>query len=88
VAWVAAPLNSHRRHGASVSGALEAGRHLEEIALVQAHALAVLGGDAAMAARQAAYRDELAATMGGGRGASGTGGRRRGRRLGRRLAAE
>jgi glycosyltransferase involved in cell wall biosynthesis len=81
VAWVAAPLNSHRRHGGSVTGALEAGRHLAEIARVQAHALAVLGGDAAMAARQAAYREELAATMG-------VAGGPRGRRRGRRMAAE
>jgi glycosyltransferase involved in cell wall biosynthesis len=65
VAWVAAPLNRHRRHAASVTGALEPERHLDEIARAQAHARAVLGEGpgGADAARQAAYRDEVAAQL-------------------------
>ena len=58
VAWVAAPLNTHRRHGASVTGSLDAARHLDEIARAQAQARAVLG-DAADAGRQAAYLTQV-----------------------------
>jgi hypothetical protein len=61
VAWVAAPLNLHRRHGASVTGQLDPARHLGEIARAQAHARAVLPG--VDAARQAAYREAVAARL-------------------------
>jgi len=59
VAWVAAPLNLHRRHGASVTARLEPQRHLDEIARAQAHARSVLG-PAANPARQDAYRGTVA----------------------------
>ncbi len=63
VAWVAAPLNRHRRHGGSVTGQMEPERHLAEIVRAQAHARVVLGGmqPGVDAARQAAYRAEVAA---------------------------
>ena len=60
VAWVAAPLNVHRRHGGSVTGALAGRRHLEEIARVQARARESLGLDAAAIARQEQYLAEVA----------------------------
>jgi hypothetical protein len=61
VAWVALPLNRHRRHAASVTGTMAPDQHLGEIARAQAHARAVLPG--ADAARQAAYRAEVAAQL-------------------------
>ena len=60
VAWIAAPLNSHRRHDAGVTARLNPSRHLDEIARAQAHARTLLG-DAVDAARQDSYRDEVAA---------------------------
>ncbi len=64
VAWVAAPLNTHRRHGGSVTGALEPSRHVAEIARAQAHAGALLGGGDELAVRQRAYLAEVAGALG------------------------
>ena len=61
VAWVAAPLNIHRRHAASVTGALASRRHLEEIARVQASARDSLALDAAAVDRQTGYLKQVAA---------------------------
>jgi hypothetical protein len=66
VAWVAAPLNSHRRHAAGVTAGLDPARHLDEIARAQAHARAVLGA-AVDEARQLAYLAEIGAELGVGR---------------------
>lgn len=64
VAWVATPLNTHRRHGASVTGGLDPSRHVAEIARVQAHAEALLGGGGELATRQRAYLAEVAGALG------------------------
>ena len=63
VAWVAAPLNRHRRHGASLTGGLEPAVHVAEIARVQADARALLGPLPGLAERQGAYLAEVAATL-------------------------
>lgn len=60
VAWVAAPLNVHRRHAASVTGALAGRRHLEEIGRVHAQARESLGLEAGGIARQERYLAEMA----------------------------
>ena len=60
VAWLATPLNTHRRHAASVTGTLAARRHLEEIARVQTIARDTLTLDAATIDRQAAYLRQVA----------------------------
>lgn len=44
VAWVAQPLNIHRRHAASVTGSLAPDAHLAEIARAQTAARKILGG--------------------------------------------
>ena len=63
VAWVAAPLNHHRRHAAGVTAGLDRARHLDEIARAQVHAVALLGARADVG-RQAAYRAEVAEALG------------------------
>jgi len=62
VAWVAAPLNVHRRHAASVTGALSRDQQAAEIARVQAAARVSLDLDAASLARQESYLRAVAAT--------------------------
>lgn len=61
IAWVAAPLNVHRRHAASVTGALARDQQALEIGRVQAAARVSLDLDGAMVARQADYLREVAA---------------------------
>ncbi len=61
VGFVAAPLNVHRRHAASVSAAGEG--HVEEIGRMHRAVRAVLGPDAALRRRQAAYLREVARTL-------------------------
>ncbi len=77
VVWVAAPMNAHRRHGGSVTGALDPQRHLDEIARAHAHARSLLGGKGGLEARQRNYRDEVAAALALAENAAG---RRRARR--------
>ncbi|MBV9078027.1 MAG: glycoside hydrolase family 99-like domain-containing protein, partial [Methylobacteriaceae bacterium] len=64
VAYVAEPLNRHRRHGSSVTHALAKGAHLDEICRVQALALSAGAPDPAVAARVARFQDELHASWG------------------------
>ena len=52
VAYVAQPLNAHRRHDASVTGSLPAAQHLAEVSRMQCHMRAVLGGGTPLAKRQ------------------------------------
>jgi hypothetical protein len=59
VAWIAAPLNVHRRHAASVTGRLARDRQALEIARVQAVARSSLDLDVATVARQEAYVKEM-----------------------------
>ena len=63
VAWVAAPLNHHRRHAAGVTASLDATRHAEEIARAQAHAHTLLG-ERTDVARQSAYLAEVTRALG------------------------
>ncbi|MDE2199372.1 MAG: glycoside hydrolase family 99-like domain-containing protein [Rhodospirillales bacterium] len=60
VAYVAAPLNLHRRHDGSVTGTLDRRRHAAEIARLHRAIRARLAPDAAMRARQDSYRAGIA----------------------------
>ncbi len=60
VAWVAQPLNIHRRHAASVTGALAAADHVDEIRRIHRVARSALALDAAATARQDAYAVQVA----------------------------
>ncbi|NMJ43407.1 glycosyltransferase [Roseomonas sp. JC162] len=64
VAYEASPLNVHRRHGGSVTHALDAGRHVEEIALCQAFARDAFPASTGSAEAQRAYLAEVAAQLG------------------------
>jgi hypothetical protein len=64
IAYEAAPLNVHRRHAASVTHALDGGRHVEEIARCHAFARTAFADAAAAAGAQQAYLDEVAAQLG------------------------
>jgi len=55
VAWVAAALNVHRRHAASVTGTITDRRHLAEIARIHAFVRARLDPDQAQRRRQDEY---------------------------------
>ncbi|MBR0681725.1 glycosyltransferase [Roseomonas eburnea] len=64
VAYEAAPLNVHRRHAQSVTHALDAGRHVEEIARCHAFAREAFAEAARAAAAQQSYLAEVAAQLG------------------------
>ncbi len=64
IAYVAEPLNIHRRHPASVTQRLAAERHVAEIARMQRLAAERLAADIGLRARQARVLDEVAATLG------------------------
>ncbi|WP_114911426.1 glycoside hydrolase family 99-like domain-containing protein [Acidibrevibacterium fodinaquatile] len=63
VAYVAAPLNLHRRHEASVTARLDPARHVGEIRAMHRLAAARLGGGKPLRARQAAYLHHVIATL-------------------------
>jgi glycosyltransferase involved in cell wall biosynthesis len=63
VGYEAQTLNIHRRHEASVTHALDAGRHVAEIARCQAAAAALFELPPAVLERQAAYQAEVAAQL-------------------------
>ena len=67
VAWVASPLNIHRRHAASVTGRLAAPQHLEEIARLHRTARGLLAPEPAardaLASRQDAYLRQAASLL-------------------------
>ena len=65
VAYVAAPLNIHRRHAQSVTHALPAERHLQEVMRMQAHMRSLLEPDAARDARQRAALLETRSALSG-----------------------
>jgi cellulose synthase/poly-beta-1,6-N-acetylglucosamine synthase-like glycosyltransferase len=52
VAYVSRPLNTHRRHAASVTHRLPIARHLEEVARMHRHMQSVLGADPGLVRRQ------------------------------------
>jgi hypothetical protein len=64
VAWVAEPLNRHRRHERGVTASLDPDRHLAEIATMHHLAAERLGLDSEARARQATDLDALADQFG------------------------
>jgi hypothetical protein len=68
VAYEAEPLNVHRRHATSVTHALDADRHVAEIAACHAVARAVFALPEPVCANQAAYVAEVAEQLGAGKG--------------------
>jgi hypothetical protein len=64
VAYEDTPLNVHRRHAASVTHALDGGRHVEEIARCHAFARQAFPEAAAAAPAQQAYIAEVSAQLG------------------------
>jgi glycosyltransferase involved in cell wall biosynthesis len=74
VAYEAELLNVHRRHATSVTHALDADRHVAEIAACHAVARAVFALPEPVCASQAAYVAEVSAQLGGGEGEDGDGG--------------
>jgi len=63
VGYVAAALNTHRRHAASVTAAGEAGRQVAEIARLHRVVRTRLAADTATRRRQAAYRKQLSGEL-------------------------
>ena len=66
VAYEAEPLNVHRRHAASVTHALDADRHVDEIARCHAIVRQVFAPPAGVCANQEAYGKEVAQQLGAG----------------------
>ena len=64
ICYVAEPLNRHRRHGSSVTHALDAKRHVKEIASVQKVVATILKADQKLRRRQAAYIAEVTGYLG------------------------
>ncbi|HTI02853.1 MAG TPA: glycoside hydrolase family 99-like domain-containing protein [Acidisoma sp.] len=64
IAYIAEPLNRHRRHGSSVTQGLDARRHVDEIAEVQRFVAGVLGDDRRMKRRQSLYLAEVTTQFG------------------------
>jgi len=64
VAFLAEPLNIHRRHQSGITQSLDAARHVAEIARMQGIARALLGLDQAAIARQQAYLEAVSAQLG------------------------
>jgi glycosyltransferase involved in cell wall biosynthesis len=60
VAWIAEPLNRHRRHGGGVTARLAPGEHVAEVARLHATIRAALPEVPQLAERQARYRAVLA----------------------------
>lgn len=64
IGYVAEPLNRHRRHQGSVTHALGARRHVDEIAEVQAFIAKLLRADPKLKRRQASYLSEVSEQLG------------------------
>jgi hypothetical protein len=64
VAWVAEPLNHHRRHERGITASLAPERHLDEIALIHTLAAERLDLDATARARQTADHQTLSDRFG------------------------
>ena len=65
VGFIAAPLNVHRRHEASVSAAGRGRLHVEQIGRMHRAVRGLLGPDAALKRRQGAYLRAVARDLGG-----------------------
>ncbi len=63
VAYVARPLNTHRRHAASVTHRLPPARHLEEVARMHRHMQSMLGVDPDLVQRQHRAMEEARAAL-------------------------
>lgn len=63
VAYVARPLNLHRRHAASVTHRLPPARHLDEVAQMHRHMQSVLGADPELVRRQRRAMAEARAAL-------------------------
>jgi glycosyltransferase involved in cell wall biosynthesis len=64
ICYVAEPLNRHRRHSDSVTHALDAKRHVKEIAAVQRVVATIVKADQTLRRRQAAYIAEVTGYLG------------------------
>jgi hypothetical protein len=64
VAYVAEPLNVHRRHQRSTTGTLEADRHVAELRQVQQAVQRLIGPDKDLAASQSQYLRDVALQLG------------------------
>lgn len=78
VAWIAEPLNLHRRHGAGITARLQPAMHVAEVARLHATIRAALPEVPELAARQARYRAALAEQLRVSAAPSGPESRRRG----------
>jgi len=63
VAYVARPLNAHRRHAASVTHRLPIAQHIDEIGRMHRHMQSMLGADPAMVRRQRRAMTEARAAL-------------------------
>ncbi len=63
VVYVARPLNIHRRHTGSVTHAMPADAHIEEVSRMQRHMRTILAPDPAREARQIAALADAASTL-------------------------
>ena len=72
IAYVAEPLNSHRRHEQSVTHALDARQHVDEIAAMQSLTAEICALSEAGRGRQAAYLGEIAEQLLGPDGSAST----------------
>jgi len=63
VAYVARPLNTHRRHAASVTHRLPIAQHIDEIGRMHRHMQSMLGADPAMVRRQRQAMTEARAAL-------------------------
>jgi glycosyltransferase involved in cell wall biosynthesis len=64
IAYVAAPLNRHRRHSASVTQALDPDYHVAEVAVVQAAVASLLPSNPTLLRRQKRYLKDIAKQLG------------------------
>jgi glycosyltransferase involved in cell wall biosynthesis len=67
IAYVAAPLNRHRRHGESITKTLNADQHIAEVAVVQAAVATLLPVSSTLLSRQRKYLKDLTKQLGVGK---------------------
>ncbi|MGO8800105.1 MAG: glycoside hydrolase family 99-like domain-containing protein [Roseiarcus sp.] len=79
IAYLADPLNIHRRHAKSVTHALDADRHVGEIDRMHRVTRRLLGNAELLARRQDAYREEVRSQLSGAAAPPASPGRRKAR---------
>lgn len=72
IAYIAEPLNSHRRHDQSVTGAVDARRHVDEIAAMQMLTAKICALSPKVREKQAAYLKEVTEQLLGRKGTAAT----------------